>query len=234
MKKLITLVIGLLAWQMVQAQGTVYLSNLNGLLYGYSPIASNCWSAVWFNTGPNAGGYMLDSVQLALNDASGNPSGFKAMIYSMVTNLPYGPPGPPDSMLAILDGSENPSTNGIYTYTSLSSLVLSPSTDYYIVLTADTPISSPIFFDNSPAGASQTGCYSWKFTSFGFDSSGGWSSASPLIVSTNGLSWRGLPFGTPQFAVTATPIPEPDIFGLLGLGGLFFIRRYRRAKPALM
>src|ERR1035441_1891498 len=87
MKKIIipavlALALGMLSPQIIQAQGTTYLSNLDQSSVGSLAVGSNSWVAVGIYTGTNPGGYVLNSIQLAMTDASGNPSGFMAMLYN--------------------------------------------------------------------------------------------------------------------------------------------------------
>jgi hypothetical protein len=57
-----------------------------------------------------------------MTDASGNPSGFTLMVYSMaVTSIL------PGGSLGTLDGSLNPVAGGIFTYTPASNFALSPN-----------------------------------------------------------------------------------------------------------
>jgi hypothetical protein len=57
-------VFGLLAQQILQAQGTTYLSNLDQSSVGSLAVGSNSWLAGIFETGTNPGGYVLNSIQL--------------------------------------------------------------------------------------------------------------------------------------------------------------------------
>jgi PEP-CTERM motif len=209
MKKLIILfTVGLLTRQIVQAQGTVYLSNLDQPSAGSLAVGSDSWLAAGFQTGNNADGYMLNSVQLAMTDASGNPSGFTVMLYNTAGGSFFGYPG---SSLATLNGSANPSAAGIFDYTPASSLMLSPGTTYSIVLTAGTPIAN---------GAYEWG---WAYPSTSYNPSGTWGADGGELMSNSGslFSWSFVASYYPQFAITATAIPEPDILGLFALGGLF-------------
>jgi hypothetical protein len=209
MKKIILMfVIGLLIQRVTQAQGTMtYLSNLGQASTGSLAIGSNSWLAAEFRTGNNASGYLLNSVQLALTDASGNPSNFTAMIYTEV-GFDGDSPG---SSLGRLDGSLNPGSSGVYNYTDDSSITLSPNAIYYIVLTAGTAVGND--------------AYEWSLTSSAsYNPNGGWGWFQPYnpFHSSDGLNWYGYLNTNPQFAINATAIPEPSSEILLGLGVVFF------------
>src|ERR1022692_2933980 len=114
MKSIISMfVVGLLAQQIAVAQGTTtYLSNLGQASAGSRAVGSDSWLAAAFMAGANAGGYVLNSVQLALTDASGNPTGFRVMIY----NNGAEPSGvSPGTNLCTLNGSLDPVPAGVYT-----------------------------------------------------------------------------------------------------------------------
>lgn len=88
MKRLIIIfAVNLLSRQIMQAQGTVYISDLGQISAGNNPIGSNSWCAADFLTGPNAGGYTLDSIQLQMANATDNPNNLTAMLYSGVDVL---------------------------------------------------------------------------------------------------------------------------------------------------
>jgi hypothetical protein len=210
---IIILMVGLLAPQITRAQGIVYVSNLGQASTGSDSVGSDSWLAMGFDTGTNASGYVLDSVQLGITDATGNPSGFTVMLCAQNYNNPAGPF--PGSSLETLNGSANPSTGGIYTYTDASDLILLPSTDYFIVLTAGTTVAN--------------GAYEWSVTGIGnnssYNPSGGWlGGLGPVLHSSNGSSWSDSPGTTfAQFAIDATAIPEPSSSLLILLGGGVFI-----------
>jgi hypothetical protein len=200
-------VIGLLTGQIVQSQETTYLSNLGqtsaGSYYvgvpGFGPSGAPSSIAAGFITGTNAGGYMLDSVQFAMTNATGNPRDFKAMLSSS-TNAH------PGSSLEILNGSTNPSVAGIYTYIPGLSLTLSSNILYFIVTTV-----------GSAAGI---GGYEWNYAATSsYNPSGGWVGtqvggfAFPHAFQSidNGSSWILLG-GAPQFSLDAIAIPEPGFW----------------------
>jgi hypothetical protein len=219
MKKIIAGVtafaLALLAPQLVQAQGTMtYLSGLSTNSTGSVAVGSDSWLAADFYTGINSGGYTLDSIQLGMADASGSPSNFLVMLYTAFIGG-YVIPG---SNLDTLNGSLNPTTAGIFTYTPASTLTLSNHTDYFIVLTAGTTVAG--------------GAYNLNESTYPPNSSGNWSVGNGIIQSSNGASpWSPTPYlGIAQFAITVTGVPEPSVLGLLGLGGLAFLWHHRKSK----
>ena len=191
-KLFLGLALGLLTEQVAQPQGAItYLSNLGG------PSATNISNArSGFITGNNLGGYVLNAVQLAMNNPVGNPNGFIVSIYE-VTNPTGGSGLPEEDFIGTLNGSD-PLRAGVYTYVPTSQLILSPDSDYQLTETG---------------GGS--GSFEWSVTigSQYFISLGGWSYGDAL--------------DGPQYAVIATPVPEPDFCYLFALGGLgiFFRRR---------
>jgi hypothetical protein len=209
---LVVLVVGVFVQQATQAQGTTYLSNLGQPSTGSEDVGSDSWLAADFITGNNIGGYLLNSVQLGMTDASGHPGGFTAMI-CVKGGAPIG--AYPGSSLGILVGSADPATAGTYTYTAPSNLTLSPNADYFIALTAGTAVAN--------------GAYDWSVAgTYAYNPGGGWGVASDegsvgiFLSSQNGSSW--IPnHGNLQFALNATPIPEPSSSWLILLGSGVFI-----------
>lgn len=201
--------------QFAQAQGTVYISNLDQTSARNNPVGSDSWYAADFYTGNNADGYTLDSIELAMTAAIGSPSSFTVMLYSMVgSRAPF-----PGSYLVALHGSPNPSTTAIFAYTSGSTYLLSPNTGYFMVLTSGTTIAN--------------GAYNWSNVSAISYQTGGWLNDSGIYYSSNGSSWAiaGGSDWNAQFAVTATAIPEPSSLVLFGLSSGIFIyvcRKFQR------
>ncbi len=205
MKKIILLAIlapAAVVWSphVTRAQGTAYVSNLGFTSSGSLPVASDSWLAGNFITGTNARGYLLNSVRLALGDASGNPSGFTAMLYASPATG-----GLPISWVGTLGGSLDPVAAGTYTYSPTSSLTLSPIRVYWVVLTAGTPAAD--------------GAYAWSTTAaYPPLSTGGWSGGRDFLSSIDGLNWQSVPGAYAQFAIAATDVPEPGVGTLLVLG----------------
>ena len=159
MSAILAFALAVLSPQIAQAQGPLYVSSLGLTSSGSSSVGSDSWLATDLWTGPNAGGYLLNSVQLALGDASGNPSGFTAMIYNVNPHIVTS--AVPGSSLDTLNGSLDPVAAGIYTYSPASSLTLSPSTMYFIVLTAGTAVAN--------------GAYAWSHAgTYSYNPRGGW------------------------------------------------------------
>ncbi len=187
-----------------------YLSNLEQSPNGSSPVGSDSWLAAFFVTGTNLGGYTLDSIQMSLTNGMGSPSDFTAMLYSSRMGV-LGPQ--PSNSIATLNGSLNPVTSGVYTYTPGSTTALTPNTAYYIVVTAGTAIAS--------------GSYQWNTTTVPANLNGGWQ-AGGFFQSMNGPTWLNTFTGSPQFAIWATGVPEPSTWALLLTGaGLLYLRRCR-------
>ena len=104
MSGVITFAVVLLAPQFVRAQGTMtYLSNLDQASPGSLAVGSDSWLAALYFAGTNASGYDLNSIQLGMANASGNPSGFTVMLYSYAQGVI------PGTNLDTLNGSLNPS-----------------------------------------------------------------------------------------------------------------------------
>ena len=225
MKKIIlfalpALALGMLSPQIIQAQGTTYLSNLEQSSTGSQPVGSDSWLAVAFVPGTNAGGYVINSIQLTMSNASGNPSGFQVMLYRA-----GGGGGEPGALLGTLNGSLNPVTAGIYTYTPTATLTLPIRGIYDIVLTAGTAVAD--------------GAYQWSGVGMNpFQGRDDWNTLGAaggfLTSSSNGslLSWIHNPLGSPfpQFAIDATAVPEPGVLSLFVLGGFLLVRHRRKAK----
>jgi hypothetical protein len=218
MKKLISssvivFAVALLAPQILQAQGTItYLSNMIEPSIGNFPVGSNSWLAVPFITGNNPGGYILNSIQIEMADASGSPSDFTAMLYLPPNGNPQGAPG---NFLTTLTGSADPATNGIYTYAAPANFVLAG--EYFLVVAGGTAITD--------------GAYEWSKTSqssYNLTGLGNWQigvvagPGSYVTTSMNGSTWSSAPNTYLQFAINATAVPEPSSEILLGLGGVFF------------
>jgi len=200
----------------LHAQGTIYYSNLGATPTVSAAIGSDFWVAQPFFTGTNAAGYFLNSVELLMASASGNPAEFALHIYSSNPST-FELPG---NNLAILNGLD-PLSGGIYGYNSLSSLILSPSTAYFIVATANTPLT--------------VGAFNWSATRSDDSVTGieGWGRYTYYYSSAGGQIWHFSREYNFQFAINATAVPEPSALALAGIGGLLLAgTRLCRRKTA--
>jgi hypothetical protein len=204
----IVCVIGLLRLQTIHAQGVLYVSNLGQSVAGSGAIGSNSWVAQTFITGTNAGGYLLSSVELLMDAPAGTPSGFTVSIYSK-TGDPHSehePGDSPQSSLGSLTGSE-PTTAGTLSYTN-SGILLSPSTFYFVVVTAAT--------------STNVGAYTWSATSGTTQGSNRFTVDDEFFGSSDGSDWtwyvRGRVF---QFGLYASAVQPPNLSIISdGLGGI--------------
>ncbi|HEX3801183.1 MAG TPA: choice-of-anchor R domain-containing protein [Verrucomicrobiae bacterium] len=193
-----------LASQTAYTQGTTYLSDLNAMTTGNVSIGSDSWAAEIFFTGNDPNGYLLNSVQLSMANASGNPSGFTVGLYSVVVRG-FGVPG---SSLESLSGTSNPANGGLYAYTPDSNLVLSPNTAYFLVLTSGTTVANGAYEWNLGGGNSIQSDH-WNIG----DNTGNTGYES----SSDGSTWNFNFTDYPQFAINGTIAPEPSTNMLLGL-----------------
>lgn len=186
------------------AQGTTYLTGLDRLPAGSLAIGADAWSASWFQAGSNPGGYVLNSIELAMGQPVGSPAGLTIAIWDFRAHQP----------ICVLAGPE-PSSAGVFTYTA-SNFSLSPRGVYWFVIKSSTP--------------SAIGEFHWNYSTLGLTHFELWSGGG-YQSSPDGLLWTRDPSITPQFAVNATPVPEPGVPALLGIGvGLLWAARRRRAQ----
>ncbi len=210
MKKAIGILL-LISWSfvplLVSGQGTLYFSNLAETSTGSMVVGSDAWLTQSFRTGTNSAGYYLNSVQLLMGATTGNPSGFSVAIYTHDPNdIRF-----PGSFLSSLSGPD-PAIGGTHRYNS-TGIVLLPSTSYFVVLTAATPVSN--------------GTYLWTGTSsFIAVSIDGWGGTGFHFSSADGVAWSRIAGPFFQFGVNATAVPEPSMPAMVALGlfGLSFWR----------
>jgi hypothetical protein len=210
MKKIIFITIimtKLFAPSFVQAQGAIFVSNLEQTPTGSAAIGNDAWTAQAFfilATDPNS--YTLNSIQLLMNPMSGNPNGFTVSIYNTSG-------GAPQNDLGILSGPD-PLTAGIYTYTS-PGITLSAGVHYFVVVTAATPIAQD--------------SYNWS-AAMGVTQNGNLNINDIYYSSSDGSSWTGHDRQDVfQMAIYATEAPEPATLALAGLG-LACLRFRRRGR----
>ena len=197
------LVLAFCMGQNLAAQGTLHISNLNRSPGDRLPVASDSQLAQPFRTGESPNGFTLSAVEVRLGSSAGTPTGFRISVYSSLE---------PAVSLGTLSGPD-PMGGGLYTFSS-QGILLSPASEFFVVLSATTPAS--------------VGSYSWRTTSSGSDPN--WSIAPWHCVSVDGSDWAVSYRGEFQLGITATAVPEPSVLCLavLGLGGLAWRWRARR------
>ena len=96
--------------------------------------------------------------------------------------------------------------------------MLSPNSYYFIVVIAGTAVAN--------------GAYGWSVTSTpspGYNSYH-WGGEIMFGDSSDGVNWDYTTTGYGQFALNATPAPEPGVLGLFALGGLLVAFQRRKAR----
>ena len=181
-----------------------YLSNLAEPRPGGSRIGSNETIAQSFVTGGASGSFTLNSIQISALRI-GTPIGnFSLSLYSNNGGIP-------GSLIGPLSGP-NPSAEMTYTYTA-SGISLAPQTTYWVAATGTAPIGSA------------NGDYIWNYSStLNYSAIGDWSINSTgndfALSATGGQSWTPFSGRIYQFAVNASPVPEPGTWALMLCGGI--------------
>ena len=192
------------------ALGTLQVSSLGQTPVASAAIGSDSWIAQSFSVGSvNPAVYTLNAVQLLMNPASGNPARFSVSIYDNPSSSFI-----PLNLLGTLTGP-NPSTGGVFTYTS-SGITLTTGTPYFVVVTALTPIAQ--------------GSYNWSAYQGSPTTSGTWTIDDFYASSSNGSTWTSTSRQDIfQMALYTTPTPEPGTLALAGIGlACLSFRRRRR------
>ncbi|MGH8046031.1 MAG: choice-of-anchor R domain-containing protein [Chthoniobacterales bacterium] len=196
------------------SEADVMVTNLTEPTFSTFPVSS-WWAGNRFITDNSAPSFLLDSVTVKMDTADAMPGNFFVAIYSHATDGP-------GTLLQTLTGNTNPATAGDYTYTS-SGLSLAPNTSYWVV----TGVSS--------GGVGGSG-YLWKLSGDPFNFTGPWTIPATdthiTSIGAGGENWRtDLPHDAypRQFSVSATAVPEPAVFVLVGLGVVTLLLR-RRAR----
>jgi len=183
---------------------TTYVSNSTDTPGGV--IAYNTqWLAESFITGANPDGYLFDSTMLSLSQA-GTPT-FSVFLYDNNANFP-------GTSLATLNDT------GSYKFTS-PGLALTPSTTYWVVITASLPFDSSNYI-------------AWNIDGTIPVATGGWSinTLDRADSATSGASW-GYSGGNYGLSVAATAVvPEPSTCALLISAILLGFRLCRRGQSS--
>jgi hypothetical protein len=208
------LLLSFLVVNLVQAQGNIFLSNLNEPSDLGVSVGSSRWLAISFVTGVASSGYTLNSIQVEISGVGGDPGSYGVMLYGDNG-------GQPGGSLGALPGL-TPTGPGVYTYTS-SSMPLSPLTTYWIV--AKWENSSADVFWSIPTSGAYTSTEGWMMNT------------ASSFTSTDNSSWDNYSGSYLNFAVNATAVPEPSaltlsglVFGLLTLAN---IGRFRKCTVYL-
>lgn len=184
-------------------QGSLYLYSMDRLSPPVStlPIGSDSWGAQGFSTGANTDGYVLNSIILPpVTSLMGNPSNLVVSLYGF--NASSGGPG--NSLFTLANALTPPENNYDYTSISGAGVILLPNTVYFIVLTAETPVS--------------VGAFGWGVANQGAQSSDGWAFYARYYDSQNGLSWQNNTSANYfRMGMYATAVPEPAAGILFGL-----------------
>jgi PEP-CTERM motif len=192
------------------AQETTYLDNTSQPVTGTRGF-NLTQTGAQFLTGTNAGGYVLNSLQLLFAAAVGSPeiSYLRCDLLSDYYNSPA-------VLLNVFIPNDNPTTVGLHTFVPLQPLfaltTLDANTDYWL------------FF--YPSGGSSLGYYRYNFTdSINSTSIDGWrvtgETFSPFSPGQTGL---------PMFSLNATAIPEPSTLALLATALAAICCKFRAAK----
>lgn len=205
MKKIIasvTCLAALLAPQSTLAQGLItYLDNAGQPIAGSLAMGLNYGSVgVEFQTGTNAGGYLLNDLRLLFADATGTPifSGLNVVILSD----PFGAPG---MNVAVLASSQDPVTAGFFIYSPQTSATLDSNTPYWLVVSTTSVLLGSAYNLSYTSAATTSSPDGWTFT---------------------GNTAFGQP-GYPIFSIDATAVPEPSTFILMILGGALIASKIR-------
>jgi hypothetical protein len=216
--KTLSLWLAALACLVVPARAEVVLSNLNVTETDANDVSTSPWIAQSFVT--NNQSWALTSATLFFKayNTSGN---LFVDLYSNATNVP-------GSLLGTLSGSDNPESEGQYTYTS-TGISLAPSTTYWLVAGVSSGVGSYGWFYDYSGSITSTGVWSIPSTN------------TYAVTTDGGSNWDSYP-GLPlllRIEATATspsPVPEIDPNSLgsvlaLVLGSLGLLER-RRLKAA--
>jgi hypothetical protein len=175
-----------------------YISSTSKPTGAFLPVGSDMWRAQGFFTGANPLGYQLDSISLLMGNASGAPNGFNVSLYSYTNELF------PGEQLWTLEGSSDPSSSGVYSFSG-TDITLLRSTSYYIVFSADQPLATGSYSPGSPAPA----------VGSVYDRVDGWG-IGHWVNSLDGLEWERAASQSLQFDISATAIiPEPSHLALV-------------------
>jgi hypothetical protein len=195
----------------------VVLGNTGQTTFDVDLVSEDHWLAAPFQTGADVSGYRLNSITLSFRSGGSTIAngGFALAVWSNNT-------GVPGSAITggTLSGSVNPSTTGLFSYTT-STATLAPSTTYWVVASI-------------PSGPGSI--YQWAFAgSLAQDvNAPGWS-IDGLYAYRTAAVWNALDSQESPFimSIDATPVPEPSEYAsVAGVGVLLAAGFLRRRKHA--
>jgi hypothetical protein len=198
----------------------VLISNTNQPSFASPPVVfAGQWLAAPFVTGPSAA--RLDSISLPVDSGFGPTGTFWVTIYGDNAGLPGSP-------LAggLLNGPSHP-TSAYQTYSALPSLVLAPTTKYWVVAASDDPATSGGAYDWWDVNTTNyTSNFGWTFFNYdAFTSNGG----------TTWISTETAETPHPLFlAINGAIIPEPSSLLLVPFGAaILFVHHHSRRLSRL-
>lgn len=164
---------------------------------GWYASASDNPIALSFQTGPTQI-WSLDEITLKLIVHSPSSDPLTVQLWSDLEAQPGA------ALTTLVPDTLNPATSGNYSYSTDVELILSAGTSYWIVLLSTSESSYNIA--NAP-GSGSTSDEGWTVptNNFAFSNNGG-------------ESWNAMPDGIYGFEVSATAVPEPSSYLLLGIG----------------
>jgi hypothetical protein len=199
---ILAIFLAILSSRFCSAQGSPnYLDNTGELIKTNTGLFGLL--GMQFQAGTNAGGYVLNGLQLLFADAEGDPSPpkFRVILLADYFNS-YG------MELAHLQTTANPTNAGLYYFSPDRLVELQAGTNYWLLMFL--------------YGGTSLGSYQWSFTETAhFASVDGWS--------ITGNTLPGQP-GFPMFSINATAIPEPSTLALLAAALAAIGCKYRAAK----
>jgi hypothetical protein len=191
------------------SQAAVVLSNLDTLSPdNLKAVVNSTFSfAQAFEVGDEEESYFLESIVAPLAVVTNDEFLLEFFIYSDNSGIP-------GTELIQLTSNVLVIGYGYYTYFPIGSLALDASTIYWLVATT--------------AGEA---AYTWDFTENpGYVSEFGWKFTGPMYRSED-QEWFASDGDYLQFSITASPVPEPTVAGLLIGGSLLgFASRQRRSR----
>jgi hypothetical protein len=183
----------------IQTQAQILVSDLDpASLGGGALVASDAYFAQGFTT-PSGTTYSLDSISVPLLSSGPGSGTYDVSLWSSAAGKPS------SQALLVSSGNQVSALTGSYvTHTfNSSAFTLTPSTAYFVVLSASAPSSSStlVWGDNT----------AFPTTTSGPGTLGGWTKSV-----NQGGSWGNVVATFPlQIEVAATAVPEPSAYAVV-------------------